>query len=38
MDDLVFANWLAGIELLNPVQRGRAYHALALAEADDTSQ
>jgi len=37
MDDVVFANWLAGIELLNPIQRGRAYHALALAEADDPS-
>ena len=38
MDDLVFANWLAGTGLLNPTQRGRAYHALALAEADDASE
>ena len=38
MDDLVFANWLAGIGLLNPTQRGRAYHVLALAEADDSSE
>jgi transposase-like protein len=37
MDDMVFANWLAGIELLDPIQRGRVYHALALAEADDPS-
>jgi len=37
MDNMVFVSWLAGIELLNPIQRGRAYQALALAEADDAS-
>lgn len=35
MDDVVFANWLSGTGLLNPVQRGRAYYALALAEVND---
>jgi transposase-like protein len=35
MDGVVFANWLAGIDLLNPIQRERAYDALALAEAGD---
>ena len=34
MDDVVFENWVAGIEFLNPMQRGRSYYALALAEAN----
>ena len=34
MDDVVFANWLAGIGFLKPIQRERAYYALALAEMD----
>jgi transposase-like protein len=37
MDDVIFANWLAGIELLNPIQRGQAYQALAIAKADGPS-
>ena len=37
MDDGVFVNWLAGIRLLNPIQRGRTYQALAMAEVDDAS-
>ena len=37
MDDMVFASWLAGIELLIPIQRRQAYHALAVAEADGPS-
>ncbi|GEM_PF-6622294 len=35
MDDGVFADWVAKIGLLSPVQRGRTYHGLALAEAYD---
>src|SRR5665213_1057354 len=35
MDQAAFASWLAGIGLLNPEQRGRTYHGLALAEAND---
>src|SRR5450631_4043610 len=35
MDHAAFASWLAGIGLLNPEQRGRSYHALALADAND---
>jgi transposase-like protein len=35
MDNATFANWLAGIGLLNPTQRGQTYHALALVEAND---
>ena len=37
MDDVIFATWLARIGLLNPIQRGQAWHALAMAEADDPS-
>src|SRR5260221_2274849 len=35
MDDATFSNWVAGAGLLNPVQRGQAFRALALAEARD---
>jgi hypothetical protein len=34
IDNAAFANWLAGIGLLNPAQRGRTYNGLALAEAN----
>ena len=37
MDNASFADWLAGIGLLNPSQRGRTYHALAMAEANGPS-
>src|SRR6266567_120004 len=35
MDDVVFAKWLAGIKLLNPIQRRRARHALVPSGSDD---
>lgn len=35
MESLAFASWLAGIGLLSPAQRGRAFEELALAEASD---
>jgi transposase-like protein len=38
MDDAIFTNWLADIGLLNPIQRGRAWYALAMAEAADRSE
>ena len=38
MDDVVFAKWLAGIELLNPIQRRRARHALVPSRSDDGSE
>src|SRR6266853_3174030 len=38
MDDVVFAKWLAGIELLNPIQRRRARHALVPSGSDDGSE
>ena len=38
MDDAAFANWLGGIALLNPTQRGRTYHVLAMAKANGPSE
>lgn len=35
MDVALFGQWLAGIALLDPAQRGRALKELALAEAND---
>ena len=35
MDAAAFGNWLAGIGLLDAMQRGRAFRDLALAEAND---
>lgn len=34
MEAVAFANWVSGIRLLDPIQRGHAHRELALAEAD----